>query len=125
MPWPISAGVFGIARTTRSLPVAATSASVRMPAINRQLQRARQPGLERRHRLGEQLRLDGPDDGAGAAEALVARGLRRHAEFGGELAALRLVRLHHPHLPGGRAGAQQPADDGAGHVAAADECDHA
>ena len=22
MPWPISAGVFGIARTTRSLPVA-------------------------------------------------------------------------------------------------------
>ena len=33
MPWPISAGVFGIARTTRSLPVAATIASLRMPAM--------------------------------------------------------------------------------------------
>ena len=32
-PWPISAGVFGIARTTRSLPVASTIASLRMPAI--------------------------------------------------------------------------------------------
>ena len=33
MPWPISAGVFGIARTTRSLPVAATIASLRTPAM--------------------------------------------------------------------------------------------
>jgi hypothetical protein len=33
MPWPISAGVFGMARTTRSLPVARASASLRMPAI--------------------------------------------------------------------------------------------
>ena len=33
MPWPISAGVFGIARTTRSLPVARAMASLRMPAI--------------------------------------------------------------------------------------------
>ncbi len=33
MPWPISAGVFGMARMTRSLPVAATIASLRTPAI--------------------------------------------------------------------------------------------
>ena len=33
MPWPISAGVLGMARTTRSLPVARAMASLRMPAI--------------------------------------------------------------------------------------------
>ncbi len=33
MPWPISAGVLGMARTTRSLPVARTIAALRMPAI--------------------------------------------------------------------------------------------
>ena len=33
MPWPISAGVLGIARTMRWLPVAATTRSLRMPAI--------------------------------------------------------------------------------------------
>jgi hypothetical protein len=33
IPWPISAGVFGMTRTTRSLPVAATTASLRTPAM--------------------------------------------------------------------------------------------
>ncbi len=33
MPSPISAGVLGMARTTRSLPVARAIASLRMPAI--------------------------------------------------------------------------------------------
>ena len=32
MPWPISAGVFGMARTTRSLPSQAAIVSLRMPA---------------------------------------------------------------------------------------------
>jgi len=33
MPWPISAGVFGMTRMTRSLPVAATMVSLRTPAM--------------------------------------------------------------------------------------------
>jgi hypothetical protein len=33
MPWPISAGVLGMLRTTRWLPVARAIASLRMPAI--------------------------------------------------------------------------------------------
>jgi hypothetical protein len=33
MPWPISAGVLGMLRTMRALPVAAAIESVRMPAI--------------------------------------------------------------------------------------------
>lgn len=33
MPWPISAGVLGIARTTRCAPVARTRVSLRTPAM--------------------------------------------------------------------------------------------
>ena len=33
MPWPISAGVLGMARATRGLPVARAIAALRMPAI--------------------------------------------------------------------------------------------
>ena len=50
MPWPISAGVFGIARTTRSLPVACAIASLRMPAITLRCRRPATNGAAARRR---------------------------------------------------------------------------
>ena len=68
MPWPISAGVFGIARTTRSLPVAATIASLRTPAITLTCSALADMAGAGRGRGLERLRLDRPDDDCGHFE---------------------------------------------------------
>ena len=123
MPWPTSAGVLGMARITRSVPSQAAMLPERMPAATL---RCSAPGVWARvcrGRFAEGLGLDGPDDQAGAFQ-------RRHRLFAdgdlellGQPGALLGKRLDHLDLAGGQAALEQPADDGAGHVAAADEGD--
>ena len=95
MPWPISAGVFGMARTTRSLPVAATIASLRMPAITLSCSAPADVGRARRAAALEGLRLDRPDDERGASRATApAAAQRADAELRPtRRSALRLARL--------------------------------
>ena len=91
MPWPISAGVFGIARTTRSLPVACAIASLRMPAITLRCRASATNGARRRGGAAKRLRLDRPDDERGVTKRRVGGGQHPHAEVARQALALRRV----------------------------------
>jgi hypothetical protein len=107
----------------RSVPSHCAMLSLRMPAATLRCSAPRWAALG--GRVPEGLGLDGPDHQAAArfsaAPASAARSMpncasRRTGLFPG---------LDHLDLAGGHALADQPADDGAGHVAAADEGDGA
>ena len=104
MPWPISAGVLGIARTTRSLPVAAAMASLRTPAITLRWSAAPTCGAARRGRGLERLRLDRPDDDVGRRQRRPARRSRLDAEAADQTGAAfpRSARRRRSRRPAGR-----------------------
>jgi len=71
----------------------------------------------------ESLRLDGPDDQAGASQRRIGRGAYGHLELLRKSGLLFGKRLDHLNLAGGHTAFEQPANDGAGHVAATYEGD--
>ncbi len=74
---------------------------------------------------GENLRLHRPDHGVRRRQRRAGGGQRVQAEALRQPGALLVGGFHHQHLRGRLASLQQPADQGAGHVAAADEGDAA
>ena len=81
MPWPISAGVFGMARTTRWVPAARAMASLRMPAITLRCSAPPTNGAHGAAARLEQLRLDRPHHDAPPAPSVrIGRCQRAHAE---------------------------------------------
>jgi hypothetical protein len=71
----------------------------------------------------EVLRLDGPDDDVGHLERGSRRRPRGDAELADQAAPGPFARIDDDDRGGGAAGLEQPADEGLGHVAAADEDD--
>ena len=67
------------------------------------------------------LRFDGPDHQRGVGERGVRLRLRVQTKLAGKLVALLGPGFDHLNLSAAHALTKQPADDGAGHVAAADE----
>ena len=72
--------------------------------------------------LAEGLRLDRPNDHGGLLQKSTGRGLRAHTVAGLQLVPGLGKGLHHLNLARCISLADQAADDGAGHVAAADKC---
>ena len=114
MPWPISAGVFGIARTTRSLPVARGDRVAADAGHHAELQRAADVRRAGRGGGREELRLDRPDDErrAVASEASAAASTRT-PKLAAQALALRLARLDDDDRGGRAAAVDEAADDGA------------
>jgi hypothetical protein len=123
MPLPTSAGVLGMVRTMRSEPSHWAMLSERMPAATLRCSARLACGPWLRGGVLEGLGLDGPDHDARALQRRAGLGLRLDAV----VLAQRLARLgpglDHLDLAGRQALVDQPANDGAGHVAAADEGD--
>ena len=121
MPWPISAGVFGMARTTRSVPVAATIASLRMPAITDSCSALPTCGATGRAASANDCGLTAQTTSAASASDGSAAASTRTPWSRDQLGA-RVGGGLHDQQRGRRApGLDEPADDRAGHVAAADE----
>ena len=120
---PISAGVFGMARTIRLCPFSQRDMSpMRMPADNAhdQLRRIQM----RRHRLGDalqDLRLHRQHDGVVRGE----RGIRGGARLDAELLLIALARvfvgIDCVEVSGRDATLDETADQRGGHVATADK----
>ena len=76
----------------------------------------------RRGGLFEGLGFDRPDDQVCAGQKGAGFGLRLQAEIGCQPGASVCPGFDHIDVCGRKPLAEQPADDGAGHIAAADEC---
>ena len=122
MPWPISAGVLGMARTTRSLPVAATIAALRMPAITLSCSAPATKAAQGAAASAKDCGLTAQTTSCAAGQRGARRVVHADAELPRQRLALRLEGFDHLDRRRGAAGLEQAADDGAGHVAAADEC---
>ena len=123
MPLPTSAGVLGMARTMRCVPSHWAMLSERMPAATLRCSAlavwARTAAAACLKVCGFTAQTTRPARSS-AGPALFPG---RDAELLLELVARVGEGLHHFDLRGGQALAHQAADDGAGHVAAADEGD--
>ena len=90
---------------------------------NAQVQRTTCVGLRLARRLLEGLRLDRPHDHFGMVQERASLGLRVDVELAGQLGTGLGKRLYNGDVVGGVSLPDQALDDGAGHVASADECD--
>ena len=83
MPWPISAGVFGIARTTRSLPVALRDRVAADAGHHAEVQRIgrRTARARARRRSRNACGLTAQTTSRGVASDGIGRGQRAHAEL--------------------------------------------
>jgi hypothetical protein len=105
-------------RTMRWVPSHCAMLSERMPAAT-----LRCSALPVRRGFLEGLGFDGPDHQQRASQRSRRVLLCADAELRGQLLARRRKRLHYFDVVGRHALADQPADDGTGHVAAANERD--
>ena len=124
MPAPSSAGRLGIARTTgTSLPHQASRSMTRVPASTEMMSGRRRgegggEGLEHRLRL---LRLHRQHHDLGAGDRRLVVGARRDAELARERSRAARDTLAHAQLLGAGARAHQAREQGAAHVAGAED----
>ena len=125
MPWPISAAMYRHGPDDALAAECGDDGAAADAGHHAQVQRlaeVRRAGLRG---TPEHLRLDDPDDEVGGTERRIGRRDRDDAEALGQPPALAVARLDDDERGRVVAGLHQAADDGARHVAAADECDGA